>query len=163
MLRGFACVGLFCVWRALLRTQGPFVDEGLFYMYAVATVSRIDWNIGLFCRIQSPLQVSFEKETYNLVDPPNRSHPIHTYVWRSVYACVHAYALCFGLIRVYVRVHIHETNHVHFGHGCQTWKTYEAIANRELSRFHEPQVKDISAARLVVRIFAVTLFIRRRG
>jgi len=33
--------------------------------YVVATVSRIDKLIGLFCRIWSLLQGSFAKETYN--------------------------------------------------------------------------------------------------
>jgi len=42
----------------------------------VATVSRIDKIIGLFCRILSLLQVSFAKETYNLIDPTDQSHPI---------------------------------------------------------------------------------------
>ena len=45
--------------------------------YAVTSVSRIDQIIGLFSRIASLLQVSFAKETYNLIDPANRSHPIH--------------------------------------------------------------------------------------
>ena len=31
---------------------------------------------GLFCRISSLLQGSFAKETYNWIDPTNRSHPI---------------------------------------------------------------------------------------
>jgi len=39
----------------------------------------------------------------------------------------------------------------------------EAIANREISRFHEPAEKYISIARWVARIFAVTRFIRIRG
>ena len=45
-------------------------------MYGVATVSRIDWIIGLFCRISSLLQGSFAKETYHFIDPTNWSHPI---------------------------------------------------------------------------------------
>jgi len=44
--------------------------------YGVAMVSRIHKNIGLFCRIASLLQGSFAKETYNLIDPTNCSHPI---------------------------------------------------------------------------------------
>ena len=44
--------------------------------YGVATVSRIDKILGLFCRILSLLQGSFAKETYNLIDPANQSHPI---------------------------------------------------------------------------------------
>jgi len=41
----------------------------------VATVSRIDKIIGLFCRILSHFQGSFAKETYHLIDPTKRSHP----------------------------------------------------------------------------------------
>ena len=44
--------------------------------YGVATVSRIEKIIGLFCRISSLLQGSFAKETYDFIDPTNRSHPI---------------------------------------------------------------------------------------
>ena len=45
-------------------------------VYGVATVSRIDKITSLFCRIQSLLQGSFAIETYNVIDPTNRSHPI---------------------------------------------------------------------------------------
>jgi len=45
------------------------------HTYGVATVSRIDKVIGLFCRIASLLYVSFAKETCNLIDPTNCSHP----------------------------------------------------------------------------------------
>ena len=44
--------------------------------YGVATVSRINSIIGLFCRISSLLQGSFAKETYNFKEPTNRSHSI---------------------------------------------------------------------------------------
>ena len=47
-------------------------------MYGLATVSRIDKMIGLFCRILSVLQGSFAKETYNLIDATNQSQPICT-------------------------------------------------------------------------------------
>jgi len=43
--------------------------------YGVATISRLPKIIGLFCRI-SLLQGSFAKETDNLKEPTNRSHPI---------------------------------------------------------------------------------------
>ena len=36
--------------------------------------------MGLFCRIQSLLQGSFEKETYTFREPTNRSHPIVFYI-----------------------------------------------------------------------------------
>jgi len=45
-------------------------------IYEVATISRLLKIIGLFCRISSLLQGSFAKETYNLKEPTNRSHPI---------------------------------------------------------------------------------------
>ena len=51
----------------------------------VATVSRIDKIIGLFCRMLSLLQDSFAKQTYHLIDPTNRSHnrtqTIHVTHW----------------------------------------------------------------------------------
>ena len=56
-----------------------------FYIYViqrleqrVATTCRLLKIIGLFCRIQSLLQGSFEKETYNFKESSNRSHPPHT-------------------------------------------------------------------------------------
>jgi len=51
--------------------------------YGVAIVSRIDTIIRLFCRISSRLQGSFAKETYNLIDPTNWSHPICVYTRRG--------------------------------------------------------------------------------
>ena len=44
--------------------------------YGVATISRLLKSIGLFCRISSVWKGSFAKETYNLKEPTNRSHPI---------------------------------------------------------------------------------------
>jgi len=47
--------------------------------YGVASVSRINKMIGLFCkRVLSKRQYS-AKETYNLIDPTDRSHPIATF------------------------------------------------------------------------------------
>ena len=53
--------------------------------YGVATISRLDKIIVLFCRIASLLWGSFAKETYNLIDPTNISHPIYTYVLDCVF------------------------------------------------------------------------------
>jgi len=52
--------------------------------YGVATISRLLKIIGLFCRDLSLLYGSFAKETYNLKEPTNRSHPI-------LNVCVHMY------------------------------------------------------------------------
>jgi len=60
--------------------------------YAVATVSRINTIIGLFCRISSVLEVSFAKETYSFIDPTNQSHLIrHT---SAVYSMCYGNVLC---------------------------------------------------------------------
>ena len=71
------------VWRTVLQCDADkFVSNSMppraaiAECYAVATVSRIDKIIGLFCRISSLLQGSFAKETHNFIDPTNRSHPI---------------------------------------------------------------------------------------
>jgi len=52
-------IGLFC------RDTGIFHREADVLCYGVATVSRINKSVGLFCRIASLLQGSFAKETYN--------------------------------------------------------------------------------------------------
>ena len=51
-----------------------------FLIHGVATTSRLLKIIGLFCRISSPLEGSFAKETYNFMDPTNWSHPL----WRTL-------------------------------------------------------------------------------
>jgi len=51
--------------------------------YGVATISRPLKITGVFCRISSLLQGSFEKETYNFKEPTTRSHPIRIYHLRS--------------------------------------------------------------------------------
>ena len=53
--------------------------------YGVATVSRIDKIRGLFCRILSLLKGSFVNQTYNLIDPTIRSHPICQYLHSAAF------------------------------------------------------------------------------
>jgi len=50
--------------------------------YVVALVSRIDEIIGLFCKRTLQKRQYSAEETYNLIDPTDRSHPIV-----SVYVC----------------------------------------------------------------------------
>jgi len=52
------------------HTHWKFRESG------VATIGRLIKNIGFFCRIWSLLYGSFTKETYDLKEPTNRSHPI---------------------------------------------------------------------------------------
>jgi len=61
------------------------------YLYGMATVSRIDSIISLFCRILSLLWGSFAKEPYNFVNNPTiRSHPITSTQWTRVLATLFA-------------------------------------------------------------------------
>ena len=53
----------------------------------MATVSGIDKMIGLFCRIQSLLQGSFAKETYNFIDATNRSQPMRELIGTRGLSC----------------------------------------------------------------------------
>ena len=46
--------------------------------YGVALVSRIDQIIGLFCKRGLEKRRYSAKETYNFIDPTDRSHPIDT-------------------------------------------------------------------------------------
>jgi len=44
--------------------------------YGVASVSRIDKITGLFCQTALSKRRYSAKETYNFIDPTDRSHPI---------------------------------------------------------------------------------------
>jgi len=50
----------------------------------VALVSRIDKIIGLFCKRALLKRQYSAKETYNFVDPTDRSHPISIYLREDV-------------------------------------------------------------------------------
>jgi len=97
--------------------------------------------IGLFCRIASPLQGSFAKETYNVIDPTNQSHPIlwvyhvaritklwlyahtfqevcakyHVFIWRNMMASFQWCVLCgHDMIQhVHTHTHTHARTHAH--------------------------------------------------
>ena len=56
--------------------------------HGVATIKRLFKIIVLFCRIQSLLQGFFAKETYNLKEPTNRSHPVASIVRVFWQTCV---------------------------------------------------------------------------
>jgi len=47
--------------------------------YGVASVSRIDKIIGLLCKRALQKRPYFAKETCNLIDPTDRSHPINVF------------------------------------------------------------------------------------
>ena len=55
--------------------------------YGVATISRLLKVIGIFCRIMSLLYGSFAKETHNIMELTNRSHPIMSVVRDTLTKC----------------------------------------------------------------------------
>jgi len=63
-----------CAWVSQIST---FFFSIIPSCYGLATISRLLKVPGLFCRIQSLLQGSFAKETYNFKEPTNRSHQIY--------------------------------------------------------------------------------------
>jgi len=74
----------------------------LLYSYGVASVSRIDKIIGLFCKRAVYKGLYSAKETCNLIDPTNRSHPINTKI------CIY---LTHTHTHAYTRMHTYEQSH----------------------------------------------------
>ena len=58
---------------------GPYMCIAWRMSYAVATVSRIGKIIGLFCKRTLYERLHSAKETYNSIDPTDRSHPIYVH------------------------------------------------------------------------------------
>ena len=92
----------------------------------MATDSRIDKTIGLFCRILSLLQGSFTKETYNFIDPTNQSHPIAPHVpyipenvWIST-LYIHAFAFTYMYTHTHITPHTHTSHHKVFARHLST-------------------------------------------
>jgi len=63
-----------CEWVTshMSRSNVTYMNEA----YGMATVSRIDKIIGLFCKRALQKRRYSEKETYNSIDPTDRGHPI---------------------------------------------------------------------------------------
>jgi len=95
----------------------------------VATVSRIDKIVCLFCRISSLLQGSFAKETYNCINPTNQSHPIAHNQSR-------AHANLFGT-RTHAHAHVHTHTSTHMcTHTCTHTRIYTRRHARRQARTH---------------------------
>jgi len=73
--------------------------------YGVATVRRIDKIIGLSCRISSLVQGSFAKETYNLIDPTNRSHPMSVFLSPSIIIVISIHVITTIYIYIYIYIY----------------------------------------------------------
>ena len=69
--------------------------------YGVATVSRIDKIIGLFCKRDLLKRRYSAKETCNLIDPTDRSHPISGSVF-NMYINEHIHLHMYMYIYIYI-------------------------------------------------------------
>jgi len=61
------------------------------WLYGVVLVGRIDKIIGLFCKRALLKRLYSAKETYNFIDPTDRSHPIcvcHTHDYMYIRVCL---------------------------------------------------------------------------
>jgi len=66
-----------------------YCDTSPISMYGVALVSMIDKMIGLSCKRALWKRRYSAKETYNSIDPTNRSHPISSFLSKYLYAYLH--------------------------------------------------------------------------
>ena len=65
-----------CKDKASYGSSPPSIVVLVLCCYGVALVNRIDKIIGLFCKRALQKRRYSAKETYNLIDPTDRSHPI---------------------------------------------------------------------------------------
>jgi len=65
--------------------------------HGVASVSRIDKMIGLFCKRALSKKRYSGKETYDLINPTDRSHPIVVYTLQHTLTATHCTATHSGL------------------------------------------------------------------
>ena len=108
--------------------------------YGVAWVRRIEKNIGLFCKRALQKRLYSAKETCNLVDPTDRSHPIcmsHvTHMNESRHICTsyatyewitsHMSRSCCLLWDLYLShvTHMNESRHI-----CTSYATYQWVTS----------------------------------
>ena len=73
--------------RMCARAFVADVDDSIIYLLTLASVSRIDTIIGLFWKFwKRALQRQCSaKETYDFIDPTDRSHPIPDNIGMDVY------------------------------------------------------------------------------
>jgi len=77
----YVCAGvrvLVCPRDPAMCSEWKYHQQLNFSAYGVATISRLLKIIGLFCKRALQKRRYSTKETYNLNEPTNRSHPIVT-------------------------------------------------------------------------------------
>ena len=104
--------------------------------YGVALVSRIDEMIGLFCKRALQKRQYSAKETYNFIDPTNRSHPICIYVAFTCYVC---YMLCMFFMLCLFRIHVAFTCCVCL-HEVYMWPLRTHIYNEYIAKMTKSEV-----------------------
>jgi len=67
-------------------------------LYGVATISRLLKIIGLFCKRALSKRLNSAKETHNLKEPTNRSHPIVCIVLQVITFCCRSFSAKESLI-----------------------------------------------------------------
>ena len=142
----FICVTwLIHIWHMCHKhTNGPsWVCCGKrrrLYSYGVARISRLLKIIGLFCRISSLLYGTFAKETNNVKEPTNHSHPICVFdtfpcvIWR-IHMCdmTHSHVWHDSFICVTWLVHMCGMTHSYVWHDSNIWMDHHRYA---LTRRH---------------------------
>ena len=80
MHRRFICVRIYCMCAYIIYVCVYDICDYIMYVititYGVATVSRIDKIIGLFCKRALLKRRNSAKETYDFKGPTHRSHPM---------------------------------------------------------------------------------------
>ena len=66
-------------WYIYVQLHLFLQDHDIFFSYGVATISRLLKIAGLFCKRALSKRRHSAKETYNFIDPTDRSHPITCY------------------------------------------------------------------------------------
>jgi len=87
------------------------------YTYGVALVSRIDKIIGLFCKRDLLKRRYSVKETYNLIDPTDHSHPIWMSHAASLLPCAYNTA---HISSTRTQYPLHQQRHAHTLHTHDT-------------------------------------------
>ena len=62
--------------------------------FGVASLSRIDQMIGLFCKRALEMRQDSAKETYDFIDPTDRSHPMISWLRQMAICSPHLISLC---------------------------------------------------------------------
>ena len=132
------------VWMSLVTHQ--YVS---YYTYGVATVSRINTILGLFCKRDLPKRRYSAKDTYDFIDPTDRSHPISWFTSHTSTSVVthmnescHTYEWVMSHIWMRYVTHVNKSCHTyewvmshmcmsHVTHTITSCHTYEWVMSHE--------------------------------